>query len=157
MTKQSDPGANLGTVGKAHEEQVTDSVTVGQRVRQLRQKRRMSQADLARAASVTKTHVWQIESGTRSHMQFSTLMRYAQALGVSMHELQYGEAEGDPQNVFPPLDVCLRRTTLLTEDQIEEFIVMIHAVEGLRTGRGEEPGADVNALEGAELQDAAQP
>jgi transcriptional regulator with XRE-family HTH domain len=56
---------------------------VGKAVRQLRQKRRMSQAELARRAGVTPATVSRIESGARGG-DIETLALLAIGLGVAL-------------------------------------------------------------------------
>ena len=63
--------------------------TIGTRVREARQKRGMSRADLARAAGLSGGAVSRIESGERSPGA-ETLARLARALGVELDYLMGG-------------------------------------------------------------------
>lgn len=59
---------------------------LGEAIRQLREKRSMSQEDLAHDAGVTTSTISTIERG-RSNPTWATVKGIAQALGVSMREL----------------------------------------------------------------------
>jgi transcriptional regulator with XRE-family HTH domain len=58
----------------------------GQAVKQLRGNRGMRQLDLARAAKLSKTHVWRIEQGD-VNPNWDTVLRLAGALGIKVSEL----------------------------------------------------------------------
>ncbi|ULR41372.1 helix-turn-helix domain-containing protein [Thermus sp. NEB1569] len=59
---------------------------IGERLRELRLKRGLSQYELARAANVSQGLIWQIEAG-RKTPRLKTLLRLAEALSVSPEEL----------------------------------------------------------------------
>ena len=61
-------------------------VMIGERLRELRLKRGLSQDELARRANVTQGLIWQIEAGRRTP-SLRTLLRLAEALSVSPEEL----------------------------------------------------------------------
>lgn len=61
--------------------------TLGRVVRRLRRQRGWSQHDLARAAGVRQPLVSRIESGVQEDATFSTVVRLADALEVSVDEL----------------------------------------------------------------------
>lgn len=58
----------------------------GRAVKQLRDNRGMRQLDLARAAKLSKTHVWRIEQGD-TNPNWDTVLRLASALGIKASEL----------------------------------------------------------------------
>ncbi len=105
--------------------------TFAQRVRRLRQARGFSQEDLARRVGVSKTQVYLVESGRTLNPQPGKLRRYAQALGVSLDYLQYGHDPGPPGggSEWPPLEVCLRHTSTLTEEEIAQIARIVRALE----------------------------
>jgi transcriptional regulator with XRE-family HTH domain len=63
--------------------------TVGERIREARERKAYGQAELARAIGVTPTSLWAIESG-RHAPRPATLRKIAQALGVPIEELTIG-------------------------------------------------------------------
>jgi transcriptional regulator with XRE-family HTH domain len=58
----------------------------GQAVKQLRDNRGMRQLDLARAAKLSKSHVWRIEQGD-VNPNWGTVLRLACALEIKVSEL----------------------------------------------------------------------
>lgn len=56
-------------------------------LRALREKRRMTQRDLARRAKVTAGYVAQLEMGVRKNPSLAILRRLARALGVKLADL----------------------------------------------------------------------
>jgi transcriptional regulator with XRE-family HTH domain len=105
--------------------------TFARRVRRLRQARGLSQEDLARRVGVSKTQVYLVESGRTQSPQPGKLRRYAQALGVSLDYLQYGHDPEPPDGgkEWPPLEVCLRHTSSLTEEDIAHITRIVRALE----------------------------
>lgn len=61
-------------------------MTFGRRVREAREKRRLTQEDLAYAARLHRTHISLIERGERS-VRIETIERLALALGLQPAEL----------------------------------------------------------------------
>lgn len=61
-------------------------VKFGQRIKQLRAARNMSQDDLAYACDVEKTQIYRIEGG-KINTTLSTLVALAEAFGLSLKEL----------------------------------------------------------------------
>ena len=64
----------------------SDYQKIGARIREVRIKRNMSQADLANAAHISLPHVRDIELG-KTKMYLTTFMRITEALQVSADEL----------------------------------------------------------------------
>jgi transcriptional regulator with XRE-family HTH domain len=116
--------------------------TLAQRVRRLRRARGLSQEDLARLVGVSKTQVYLVEGGHTRNPQPSRLRRYAEALGVSLDYLQFGhDAEPPGGGVeWPPLEVCLRHTSTLTEEEIAQVAKIVRALEAQQ--RREAPLSD---------------
>ena len=68
-------------------------VYIGERLKDLRVRRALTQEELADKASIGKNTVNRVERNlTEPHM--STLRKLAQALGVEPHELLEGEDDG---------------------------------------------------------------
>ena len=62
------------------------SIAFGQRMRELRQERGMSQDDLAHACDIHPTAIGRIERGAREP-RLTTILRLARGLGVASGEL----------------------------------------------------------------------
>lgn len=62
-------------------------MNIGQRIRELREAREMTQAELASAAGRTQEHISRIETGASVNPTTKTLTKLAAALGVSLNEL----------------------------------------------------------------------
>ncbi len=104
--------------------------TLGERVRRLRQARGLSQDGLARLVGVTRQQVYQVERGDQEHMRRDTRQRYAKVLGISEEYLETGFESFDPgENEWPPLEVCLRHTSRLSEEDIAQVKRIIEALE----------------------------
>jgi len=66
-------------------------MNVGQRIRELRERKAYGQAELARAVGITPTSLWAIEAG-RHAPRPATLRKIAQHLGVAIEELTTNSA-----------------------------------------------------------------
>lgn len=64
--------------------------TIGERIRALRQARRLSQAQVARAAGITPQAVSDLETGKTQNPAY--LSELARALGTTAEYLRYGDA-----------------------------------------------------------------
>ncbi|MCR4284152.1 MAG: helix-turn-helix transcriptional regulator [Parcubacteria group bacterium] len=62
------------------------SIRLGNRVREIRHKKNMSQADVAKILGVHSTYISSIERGVRN-MALKNIERLAKALGVPIEEL----------------------------------------------------------------------
>lgn len=65
---------------------MSSGIKLGQNLRKLRLKKKMSQVDLATALNVDRAYISNIENG-RMNPTLSTLEKIAGALGISMSEL----------------------------------------------------------------------
>jgi transcriptional regulator with XRE-family HTH domain len=89
--------------------------TLGQRVREAREARGMSQQALAMAAGLSMSVVTQIEQGLKQDLKFASVVRLAQALGVSLdvlaglHEDQDAAEEKPPAPPVPSAEDLKRR------------------------------------------------
>lgn len=103
--------------------------TLGQRIRSLRIGKGYSQDELARLTERSRQHVFQVERGDIRHLRGETLRRYARALNVSERYLETGHELPPRGDDWPPLDVCLRHTTRLSEEQIDHVERLIRWLE----------------------------
>ncbi|MBI4564588.1 MAG: helix-turn-helix transcriptional regulator [Planctomycetes bacterium] len=65
---------------------------IGRKIRVLREKKGMTQEDLAERAGLTQSHVSRLEDGKHSPSNV-TLRKIAKALRVSVHKIDYEEHE----------------------------------------------------------------
>jgi transcriptional regulator with XRE-family HTH domain len=70
-------------------------VTIGERVKELRERKGMTPAQLAAKAGVTDGAITQIEAGETKDPRFSTGLRIARALDASPFWLAFGMRRGD--------------------------------------------------------------
>ncbi len=99
-------------------------------MRRLRKARGLSQEELARRVGVSKTQVYLVESGQTKQPQGAILRRYARALGITVEYLKDGiEPNPAPRGEMPPLEVYLRHTSTLSEEEIAQVVRIIHALE----------------------------
>ncbi len=61
--------------------------SVGEALRTARERAGLTQASLARSAKIAQAQISQIETGARADPQFSTVVRIAGVLGVSLDQL----------------------------------------------------------------------
>ena len=70
-------------------------VDIGQRVRHIRQEKRIKQVDLAKSIGVTPSYLNRLERNSRTdtgrNMSLKKVIAIQQALGVSMDDLLYGK------------------------------------------------------------------
>ena len=66
---------------------MTPARRIGVKIRTLRDARGMTQAELAKKARVTQSHVSMLEAGARMRPSIQTIQKLARALGVSVTEL----------------------------------------------------------------------
>ncbi|MBI5090940.1 MAG: helix-turn-helix domain-containing protein [Candidatus Hydrogenedentes bacterium] len=60
---------------------------LAQKVKSLREAKRLSVAELAEATSVSKPYIWQIESGRRANPTGEIMRKLASALGTTVSDL----------------------------------------------------------------------
>lgn len=73
---------------------------LGEKIKFLRKLKGLTQADLARLAGVDNTYISQLERGKRPNVGLATLERIAQALGVTVADLN---SLVPPQTIFDVL------------------------------------------------------
>ncbi len=67
--------------------------TLGKNIKKVRQRKKMSAYKLSRLSGVAASTISQIETGQRMHMNSPTLIKIAEALGVSAEDLLFNEGE----------------------------------------------------------------
>ena len=77
---------------------VVNDLQLGKRIKQLREKEKMSQHDLYEKTGISTTQLSAYENGKRS-IGLHTIIKIASALGVSIDELYYGSPSLRPINV----------------------------------------------------------
>ena len=80
---------------KRQRQQINRQKRIGQRVRELREQRKVRQVDLAAAAGLSWRHLIRIEQGAGGEPKTATLDSLASALGVSRETLDDDDEEGD--------------------------------------------------------------
>lgn len=108
-----------------------ENESLSDRVRRLRTARGFSQEELARRVGVSKTQVYLVESGQTKAPRPARLQRYARALGVTLEYLRDGRGPEVPdrKEEWPALDVCLRHTSTLSEEEIAQVVRIVRALE----------------------------
>ncbi len=95
-----------------------DSATIGQRLRELRLAKDLSQADMARQLEISPAYLNLLEKGRRP-MQFPLLLRALGVLGVELERFMASASEHHPEDVLAHLlDDPLAKTLALDEDDI---------------------------------------
>ena len=90
-------------------------MVTGERIRQAREARGLTMADLARSAGLSPGAISRIERGERAPGS-ATLQRLAQALGIAPGALMDGEAPGPfqpPQQIAPGSPYALRAVEMV--------------------------------------------
>jgi transcriptional regulator with XRE-family HTH domain len=103
--------------------------TIGARVRRLRTERGMSQAQLAHILGITRQQVNNLERGPQRTMHEQTLARYARALDVSEHYLATGIPEPPAGDDLPSLEMYLRQTSKLSDENIAQVARIVRTLE----------------------------
>lgn len=80
---------------------------ISQRLKELRQERDMSVADLAETSDVSRPYIWQIESGRRQNPGAEKLQKLSSALGVTIADL-IGSAQGIPEEALEEVPASLK-------------------------------------------------
>lgn len=83
-------GLVQGAMPKAGSDLAARTLHLGQKIRELRAKKSLTQADLAELSGLPQSHISRLEVGKHSpsHM---TLEKIAKALGVEVHDIDYEE------------------------------------------------------------------
>ena len=61
------------------------------RVKDIREKKGMSQTELSEKAGITRTTIWKLETGENEVTTSKTLLAIAEALGVSVKDLFFDD------------------------------------------------------------------
>src|SRR5688572_8765328 len=95
-----------------------DSATIGQRLRELRLAKELSQADLARQLEISPAYLNLLEKGRRT-MQFPLLLRALEVLGIELERFMAQATDRHPEDVLAHLlDDPLAQTLSLEEADV---------------------------------------
>ncbi|HTJ43838.1 MAG TPA: short-chain fatty acyl-CoA regulator family protein [Kofleriaceae bacterium] len=95
-----------------------DSATIGQRLRELRLGKELSQADLARQLDISPAYLNLLEKGRRT-MQFPLLLRALEVLGIELERFMAQTSAHAPEDVLAHLlDDPLAQTLALDEGDL---------------------------------------
>ncbi|HZT96256.1 MAG TPA: XRE family transcriptional regulator [Chloroflexota bacterium] len=134
---------------------MVDPVTIGQRLREARRRRRMTQEETARSLGASRTTMVAIEQGQR-RLQPEELVRLARLYGISVHELLRPEvAHQDLVARFrlslerAPDPETLERTIVEFRDLIEDYL-QLERVLGMPLPRAYPTPYEIRGLDLAE-------
>ena len=82
-------------------------MSISKRLKELREQKGLSVADLADAAGVSRPYIWQIESGRRGNPSADKIQKIATALGVTIADL-LGLERGLPEATLKKLPASLK-------------------------------------------------
>jgi transcriptional regulator with XRE-family HTH domain len=129
---------------------------LGDKIRQLREKARLTQGHLAAAASVSQGYLSQLENGEVKHPSAAVLIRIAQAMHVEGDELF--EAAGYPtartlretyQNYEATVDKeLLSYLARLPRDRQRRLLSILEGVETVLTAAGNQNGGNDGSPKG---------
>jgi transcriptional regulator with XRE-family HTH domain len=98
-----------------------DSATIGQRLRQLRLRREISQADFARQLAISPAYLNLLEKGRRT-MQFPLLLRALALLGADLEQFMAEASGARPEDALAHLlDDPLTATLALDEQDLDRL------------------------------------
>ncbi len=98
-----------------------DTATIGQRLRELRLSKDLSQADLARQLEISPAYLNLLEKGRRT-MQFPLLLRALGVMGVELERFMASASQEHPEDVLALLlDDPLAKTLALDEDDLRRM------------------------------------
>jgi transcriptional regulator with XRE-family HTH domain len=107
----------------------------GDKIRRLRQARRWSQADLARASGVDQGTISRLENNIQEKTRIETLVALARTFGVTADDLFLSSTAAAVDPLNPQLNVMTRLFEDMTEeerDSLEMFARFILAQRGKR-------------------------
>ena len=76
---------------------IMPGMAIGERIRELRKAKKMTQEQLARAANMGTSHLARLEQGVIADPSWTTAVAIARALGVPINQLQDDCADASPQ------------------------------------------------------------
>ncbi|MGM9582647.1 MAG: helix-turn-helix domain-containing protein [Phascolarctobacterium sp.] len=107
---------------------------IGQRIKEIRMQRGMSQSKAAEAIGVAQSHMSNIETG-RSHVTMENLMALRDVFGVKMADffvdLDYPKAEGEGEGAAPAEEALTGDQAVTLSDLIEAFTIIKGKKSGL--------------------------
>ena len=102
---------------------------LGKNLRQARDKRGLSQPELARAAGVSLNTVKYLEEGANGNPQSRTLMRLARVLGVDVQELVAGVDESEEVSAL--VEELLASDWIRRQSPDDTEVQWLHSLAGL--------------------------
>ncbi|WP_312641130.1 helix-turn-helix transcriptional regulator [Hydrogenoanaerobacterium sp.] len=97
-------------------------IIIGQRVREIRLQKQISQAVLAEWIDMSMTYISHIETA-KKHASLETLIRIADALGITVDQLLNGNQENDPAEYKTELIQLVEDCTSYEKRMIYEIAV----------------------------------
>lgn len=99
------------------------AVALGIRVRQERERRKMTKEALGEATSLASRYIWRVEDG-RQNITFANLARLSGALGLRLSELLAGveeiAANPPPRQATKPRGIAARRASRQQSPETDE-------------------------------------
>ena len=99
---------------------------IGQRLRELREAKKLSQGDIERRTGLFRSYTSRVENG-HNIPSVQTLEKYAQAFGVPVYELLYG-GKGPIKKLPAPKPRTVERQSSSRGKQQREFRLFAHAL-----------------------------
>lgn len=65
---------------------------MGYRIREIREARGLSQSELAEKSGITRATIWRLETGEKEETTTKTLLKIADALGVTVADLFFAHS-----------------------------------------------------------------
>ncbi|MHB2165637.1 helix-turn-helix domain-containing protein [Alsobacter sp. R-9] len=96
------------------------STPIGQRVRTLRLKRKLSLGTLAELAGLSKSYIWEVENKNRE-ITLRRISALADALGVTTEQILYGDSIRD----IDPAEIALFRRYRQLEPEKKALIRLL--------------------------------
>ena len=125
----------MTTVSSNHSLDTTLPKEIGARVRRLRKKKLVSQAELARRIGVTQSAISQIEKGHRTLINLAVFAKISHGLEISMADLLTGHGhEKHLENTSPVLSALISELLSLPINQQNEIVEAIHWIMAWRYG-----------------------
>lgn len=99
-----------------------DNVIVGERIKGLRQKRKMTREELAEAAELSVSFLYEIETGKKSFSAY-TLRNLSKALRVEADYILLGRIEEKENGMLTRKSLlCIQQILLEAYNEIQELI-----------------------------------
>jgi transcriptional regulator with XRE-family HTH domain len=111
-------------------------MSLGQRIKQLREENSMTQGQLAMRAGISSAYVSRLEDDRNPNASAKVVVHLARALGTTIEDLLSSAGYYDkPIRALPDLSVYLRQVTTLDSRSIQEVLDFIEFKENRLRGR----------------------